>query len=237
MTGVYTLQIGAYTFQVQPELERSFDYEYNEELTPPVPVAELETWHLRNATFVGSESDVTTDFESLRELLGSRSAQITSAVFARDSVAVWTLSGNGGMLVRGFASKPAPGLWATFWQGDITILARHLLADGSGIVKLAKRLSYTYDSAGLAIVKLSGSLSTVPGTSAQAAARNLALASPGANYGLLTAGPNGQPNVEVLDPDTDTRATWESTWKQSGITLPAGTNEFIRTIETVDDLL
>src|SRR4051812_44089744 len=192
----YTLEVKqgstvAYSFNVQPEFDRLFDYEQNEELNPPVLTAELETWHLKNAVFVGVESDVTTDFETLRGVLGSRLTPVTSVVFKRDGAPVWTLAPNGGVLIKGFGSKVEPGHWKGFWKGDLTVLGRKLLADANGIVRLAKKLSYAYDSAGLAVVKLSGSLSTVPGTSAEAKARAQALTSPGADYGLLTHGPNG----------------------------------------------
>jgi hypothetical protein len=233
----YTLEItgaSTYTFDVQPEFDRVFDYEHNEDVTPPALVAELETWHLKNAVFRGASSAVTDDFETLRGILGDRLTPVSSVVFKRDGAAVWTLAPNGGLLVKGFSSRHEPGHWAGYWKGDLTVLGRRLLADAQGIVRIAKKLSYTYDASGLAVVELSGTLTTAPGTSAEAKARDQALQSPGADYGLMTQGPGGGPNVDVLDA-SDTRASWKSAWKQHGVTLPAGVNEYSLTVETVDD--
>ncbi|HVY62224.1 MAG TPA: hypothetical protein VHF22_11260, partial [Planctomycetota bacterium] len=126
----YTLEInpGPYSFDVEPEFDRAFDYEYNEDVTPPILTAELETWHLKNAVFRGAPGAVTEDFEALRGILGSRLTPVSSVVFKRDGTPVWTLAPNGGLLVKGFSSRHEPGHWAGYWKGDVTVLGRRLLA-------------------------------------------------------------------------------------------------------------
>jgi len=237
----YTLEIvgaATYTFQVQPLFKPRFDYEYDEQRTPPPLVAEIETWLLEGAVYTGTDSAVTADLENLRAILGNRAAPITSARFKNGAATVReinTATHRGGLFVRSLdpTAQAGDGAWANHWAGDLVVYGRRLFADGDGIVKLQKELAYNYDSAGLATVTQRGSVTTIPGTSAEATARSQALASPGASYGLLTAGPNDEPNVARLDPD-DTSASFESVWKQRGVSLPAGVNEYDLVVETVD---
>jgi len=237
----YTLELtdgsSTYTFQVQPLYKPRFDYELDEGRTPPTVVAEIETWLLRGAVFMSaSQAAITDDVETLRALIGKR-ASITSAKFKRDAAIVRELSlatHKGGVFVREFdPSDSESGLWATHWRGNLVVFGRRLFADGDGIVKLSKEVAYTYDSSGLATVTQRATLTTIPGTSAEAKARAQALASPGAAFGHQTAGPSDEPNVAVLDPE-DTSASFESTWREHGLSLPAGVNEYSLSVETVD---
>jgi hypothetical protein len=112
------------------------------------------------------------------------------------------------------------------------VVGRKLLDDGSGIVTIEKEVGFSYDPAGLATIRQSGTLTTVPGTSAEAKARSQAVASPGAAFGLETAGPESV-NVRVLDA-TDTKASFETTWREHGVSLPAGVNDFSLVEETIE---
>jgi len=237
----YTLEIvgaSTYTFQVQPRFKPRFDYEYDEGRTPPPLVAEIETWLLEGATYVGVDSAVTTNLEDLRAILGNRAAPVTAAKFKRDGNVVRelnTTSHRGGLFMRTLdpTAQAGDGAWATHWSGDLVVYGRRLFADSDGIVKLTKEVSYSYDAAGRATITQRGSVTTVPGTSAEAKAREQTLAQPGAAFGHQTAGPSDEPNVAVTDPD-DTSATFESTWREHGISLPAGVNDYVLTVETAD---
>lgn len=220
--------VDTYTFDVQPRFKPSFDWERNEAVNPPVTVVEIESWVLEGAVFRGTEAAVGANFEQLRALIGSRTP-ITSAKFKRDASVereLSTTTHKGGVFARGLEPADQPGMWASHWQGTVVIYGRKFLPDGDNIVTIEKELSYTYDSSGLSTVKSSGTLTTVPGTSARTKAEAQALASPGAAFGALNHTSADLPSVVVLDPDTDTRARWESTWREHGESLPSGANEW-----------
>lgn len=225
-----------YTFQVQPEFERGLSYERDETPTPPITVAEIETWTLHNAQFVdASQGNITTDFEALRTLLSGRQQAITSVTFKRDATPVFTLSTTvhkGGLFARSIAPDHGPGQWASRWKGTVIVVGIRLIDDGAGVVQQTKEVSTTYDSSGLATVRTSGFIRTVPGISATDKATAIAIASPGPSFGLVTSGPGGSGNVTTLDEPSDTKARYEATWKESGQVLPAGVNEWLYVVET-----
>lgn len=231
-----------YTFQVTPRFRPRFDYEYNESAVPPVLLAEIETWTLEGGTYVSAtQANVTSDLESLRALLGSRATPVTSVKFKRDGSTVRelnTTSHAGGIMVRSLETAGGDGEWAGYWSGTLVVYGRRLftaeVGAGGVAVRYERVLEYTYDAAGLATATSRGEVTTGTSTSAEAVARAQALTSPGADYGLLTQGPNGEPSIRVLDA-TDTRASWESTWKQHGVALPAGVNEWSKVEEVSED--
>lgn len=243
----YTVEIsdgtGTYTFDAgkQPHFRPRYDWEYNEQSGTPHLTARIETWTLEDAHVTGSASAVTSDLSALLARIGSRATPVQTVTFKRDGSAVYTLdragAHKGGLMVRSLEpARGGAGQWATHWKGTLVVVGRALLDDGSGVVTIREEQSYDYDASGLAVVSLRGSLKTVPGTSAEEKARARALSSPGDDYGLQTAGPNGgEPSVRVIDPDSDTEATYESTWRQHGVTLPAGVHDYSLVVETVDE--
>jgi hypothetical protein len=237
----YTLTItgigpSPYVFQVQPEFERGITYERDETPTPPVTISEIEQWTLHNAQYVSNtQGSITDDFEALRTILSSRATPIASVVFARDGTPVFqltTTTHKGGLYARSIAPDHGPGAWAARWKGTIVIVGVRLIDDGSGVIQITKEINTSYDASGLATVRTSGFIRTVPGTSATTKAQAQAIASPGPTFGLITYGPGGSGNVSTLDSPSDTKARYESTWKEAGTPLPAGVNEWLYVQET-----
>lgn len=246
----YTIEItdgsATYTFQnaagsqAAPKFRPTFEYEYDDGRVPAPLVGEIETWVLEDAVFVhATQANITSDLETLRAILGDRGSPVSSVKFKRDGSTVREINASthqGGVYVRELdAGRDTPGQFATHWSGSLVVWGRRLFADSDSIVHFRREVSYSYDAAGLATVTQRGELSTAPGVSAEAKAIEFgALESPGGAYGHATAGPDDGPSVSVLD-DTDTRASFESTWKEHGESLPAGVNEWEHRVETMKD--
>ena len=230
-----------YTFDVQPRWKPSFSWEQDASRVPAVRIAEIETWVLEGAVYRSSTAtNNTSDLETLRALLAARSSPVSAVTLKYNGSEVRSLTTTthqGGVFAQSLDVGDSPGQFATYWIGTIVVYGRRLFGDGDNIVTLERSLEYEYDVAGLATVTSRGSLTTLPGTSAEAKARDEAAQDEpsGADYRLQTYGPGGsEPSVAVLDA-TDTRASWTAVWKQFGETPPTGCTWYEKEVETVDD--
>lgn len=223
-------------FQIQPTFEPSYDYEWNERDDPVTLKAIVETWTLRGCTHASADEEEVTDaFEEVVEFFADRTLPVTSVEFRRDGTAVYSISTATHRTVEIRQVKPSPvgpGSWANHITFDIVVAGRKTVADGDSIVALEQRLTREYDASGLETITLDGRVETSSGTSALTVARTLGLAEPGSAYGLMTNG-EGSVNVTVLDYPADTKATFSSSWKEHGVTLPTGVEDYSFSTEEV----
>lgn len=235
-TVVITSALGTYNFDVQPKFKPKYDNEIDTSRVPAMLTGRTETWVLEGAVYrSATQSSVTGDLASLKSITG---AALTSIAFKRDGTTVFEMTTSthvGGIFAQTVEVSGDDGEFATFWRGSLVVWGREVFptagGGGSGLSSLEEQTEYSYDAAGLARVTLRGTLSTLPGTSAEGKARERALESPGAAFGYITQGSDDGPSVTILDA-TDTKASWESTWQEHGESLPTGVNEWSRQFST-----
>lgn len=238
----------AYTFPVNPFFAPDCTVEHAETETGPRPSSTNWTWSIE-AKLYKALGDVFGQWNDLRAAIEG-DPPVKGVQLLRDGVVVEEVSSEGGyqeVKITRLSSPPTE----TQWSDDLTVRLQVTgvkritttlpdepeeadETDGSSdeVATLELSVNYSYDEAGLLTKTLSGELTAKTG-SAEALARAMGLTPPGADFALLTRGPNGV-DVEVLDLPADKRARFTSSVKQSGAALPSGVSpNFSLQVETV----
>ncbi len=231
----YTLEItnGTTTYTLggparpQPDWEPDIAYEYDQDASPAVVTAEIETWALKSLVYVNATpGTLTSDLETLAALLRNRSSPVTSVTLKYGGSTIRSMSSttHAQLMVRALRTIAGPGAWVNHWRGDLVIVGRKVLPDASDIVKVTQKVAYSYDEAGLLTQTLTGRIEVTAGTDVVAKAQGYALTSLGSAYVFTTGGlAAGAANidVEILNHPTDTIAEFRSQQKEKGVTIPA----------------
>ena len=239
----YTLEITngttTYTFDVQPEFKRDVVQDFDESKSPAEVTVQTERWTLSGAVYRNAtQATVTTDFQTLVTLMANKATPINSVKFKRDSSTVWDLNTTDYhvLMVTGLESEPGPGHFVNHWRGTVTVVAKKLLQGSgvsAGIIRLEKRISDTYDDAGLQRHVLEGRVETLPGTSARTKAQAQGEDSLGAAFVFVTGGTD-EIEVSVQNEPEDTIATFRQEQREIGLSVPSTATSWAINVETTD---
>lgn len=243
----YTLEITngvtTYTFgsssRPAPDWEPDLAYEHNEEQSPAVVTAEIETWTLRDFVYVdGTPSTLTSDLETLAALLRNRASPVTSCKLKWNGSTARELNTttHAQLMVRALRTRSGPGSWVNHWRGDLVIVARRAL-HASNIVRLDQRLRLSYDAAGLLTETLTGRVEVTPGTDVEAAAQAYALTSRGSAFVFTTGGAAGGAaniDIEITNRPTNTIAEFTSQQVERGTNVPATATDWAQGAAVAD---
>lgn len=225
------------TLGVNPVYSPSFSYTYDENSEPPVIVSMDETWTL-DGRIKGPDAAATWD--TLLAKLTSTSDPPTGILIQRDTGGGFATFHELSTTTRERFRIEAvenpntgnQGEWASHVKFTLRAIGRTKTPSSTAI---RAELSFSYDDAGLATRTWRGTVQTVTGTSAQAAARTLGfLALPGATWTAASFGPEGL-NVRVLDGDRDTEAEWEGVAQEHGESAPGSVGSFKHRTETTTE--
>lgn len=230
----YTVEITdgstTYTFDVTrtPSWGPLIESEYDETKFPAVQTKRIDTLTLDGCSFRhATPANVTTDWSTIRGQLFDRTSPIT-AVSLKDGVTTIdsiTLSTHDQIMIASLKADPTPGLWANHWRGTIVIRAVKLQADGNGIVRKVRKLTYSTDQHGFQVQRLEVELVTAPGTSAAAKIALEALVLPSSKWFYTTNSDDGI-DYTLEEDSEDTHARGVSEIREQALTLPSGSNEY-----------
>lgn len=230
----YTVEITdgstTYTFDVTrvPAWGPLIESEYDETKFPAVQTKRVDTLTLEGCSFRhATPANVTTDWTTIRGQLFDRTTPITAVTLKDDSTTIDALnaSTHDQIMIQSLKAESSPGLWANHWRGTIVIRAVKFQADGDGIVRKVRKLTYSHDQHGFETRRLEVELVTAPGTSAAEKIALEALELPSSKWFYTTNSDDGI-DYTLEEDSEDTHARGVSEIREQALTLPAGSNEY-----------
>lgn len=211
-----------YSFPAAAFVQPQHDYTFND-AQPPLPTAVNKAWTIEGILAGTSEVSTETLWTDLVAILENPAAYPDGVQLLQGVSVIEEISFAAGydlVKVEQITSPRSvkPELqWHSEMRFAVRVSGRRRLVN---VTRLEQHDSFAYDEAGLLTRTLAGTVETKSGTSAKGQAATFGLSLPGPAYGFLTNGPGGV-NVEQLDA-ADTKATFVSSYQQTGQALPAG---------------